>query len=93
MDIRYTIRISRTGAISITPRNDNIKNQRTRVLHLSNCLLCGQIVGLRKGLKDERVMALDELGQRVHVCPPSVACPYCCHGHVQQSQRSGFFRI
>jgi hypothetical protein len=91
MGRRYTCSMGRAGAISVTPFNDNVQNERKRVFHLFNCLLCGQVISVEKTLKDERVMALDGLGRRVHICPSSIACPYCwpCR-RGQQSPRRGF---
>jgi hypothetical protein len=85
---KYTETIGTDGAISITSCNDNIKKRRKRVFHLFNCLLLGQVTNEEKTLKDERVIPLDRLGQILHVCPSSMACPYCYRRHRQQSQLS-----
>jgi hypothetical protein len=82
---------SKAGAIRISPCNYNIKKRRKLIFHLFNCLLCGQVISVEKTLNDERVMALDGLGQGVHICPSTIACPYCYPSH-QQSPRRGFFR-
>jgi hypothetical protein len=92
MSSGYTSSIGIAGAISISPCNDKIKKQRKRVFHLFNCLLCGQVISVEKTLMDERVVPLDGLGQRVHVCPSSIACPYCRRHRLHQSQRRCFFR-
>src|SRR5215213_2390739 len=81
----------KAGAISISPCNDNSKKQRKRILHLFNCLLCGQVISIEKTSKNKRITPLDGLGHGVHICPYIIACPYCYPSH-QQSPESGYFR-
>lgn len=82
----HTTSLIGAEALSITPCNGNINKRRKSVVHLFHCILCGQVTSVEKTPKDERVMPLDGLGQRVHFCSSNMASPYRYRLHRQQSQ-------
>jgi hypothetical protein len=67
------------------------QHNEKRVYNLFSCIQCGQTISVEKSSEPDqltRPIAFDGLGERVHVCPAKVHCPYC-RNDIRQSPRDG----